>query len=114
MNLLKTLPKVAAYALALITGGLVLLLWRALGFDVHWLAITVLAGEVLWLHLDRANVHEKADEARDDADKAVRRADEARGDVASVVNDLAGKEPPGTGKHAKSASPAPSTGRTPS
>lgn len=53
----------------------------------------VLVVGLLWLVWDRTTVHERTDEAIDDADKAVRR-------IEAVENHLTGLEPPSTGRHA--------------
>lgn len=92
MNRLTLLPRVAAYALAVVVGAVIVGVWRALGFDLVWLAVATLAVWVLWLHLDRANVHDKADAATDDADQAI-------GRIEAVEHHLSGNEPASTGRH---------------
>lgn len=68
--------------------------WHLAGWGLTNLVVLVLVGWVLWLHLDRVNVHERAGEA-------VARAGQAVARVEAVENHLTGMEPAGTGRHAR-------------
>ncbi len=69
---------VAAYTA--LVGALLLagIAWHGLRLDLTDYAILILAAWLLWLHLDRANVHERADQAADDADRSARAYDAVR------------------------------------
>ncbi len=69
---------VAAYTA--LVGALLLagIAWHGLRLDLTDYAILILAAWLLWLHLDRANVHERADQAADDADRSGRSYDTIR------------------------------------
>ncbi|MDP9443594.1 MAG: hypothetical protein M3P83_04280, partial [Actinomycetota bacterium] len=69
---------VAAYTA--LVGALLLagIAWHGLRLDLTDYAILILAAWLLWLHLDRTNVHERADQAADDADRSARAYDAVR------------------------------------
>ena len=54
---------------------------------------TTLVAAILWLLYDRVPIHERAEQAQDDADIA-------RGKAEAIEAHLTGLEPEGTGRHA--------------
>lgn len=100
------LPRIAVAVLAVIVFAAVVGLSIAIGFGVDFVVDLVLVVALVWVVWDRANVNYQAELARDDADKAIGRADTAISKADAIERHLIGREPPGGGRHARSASPA--------
>jgi hypothetical protein len=95
--------KLVAILLLALAAAVLVITWAALGLDLAWLAIALLAVHALWLHRDRFTVRGDADEARADAHEAHNKADRALSTAAELADaiEVPDDDGPSTGRHAR-------------